>query len=248
MSLKRVALLASALLAGCSSSSNSSLNDHDAGAHGDATTGDDSGTSSGGGDSGSSSGGGDAQQQPPPDCGIAPTLPPSSDAGPDAEAGAIEAGLPPGSIFCAATSAGVLVCPAGDECCLPGSTNGVSQSTECAVFGAPCLNGSGDAGAGAAGAVLCDDIDDCRANGLPGATACCMRGAQSEVGCSYPYYAGGESIVCEGDLDSGAPAGDGGATACQIGEVQVCQSSADCLAGTHCVAAEWRGRPMGVCK
>jgi hypothetical protein len=227
------------LLASCSSSSSSGpgSSPHDGGQ--DATTAEAGGN---GGDA-QASDASDAPSEPPPDCGIAPKLPVE-----DAGADAADAGAPiPGSIFCAASTAGTLVCPTGEECCIGGKKNGAPQPAECAVFGATCGNGTGDAGSAAASAVQCNDVSDCKANGLPGAPACCLRGSQSQLGCTYPLFVGGGNVVCEGEGDAGAPP-DGGITACATGELQVCQSNADCAAGKKCVAASWIGRPIGICQ
>jgi hypothetical protein len=234
----RTAALGLVLLASCSSSSSSGPGSapHDGGTDGT--------TAEGGGSGGDaqSADGSDAHSQPP-DCGVAPKLP-VEDAGADAaDAGAAV----PGSIFCASSTGGALVCPTGEECCIGGTKGGAPQPAECAVFGATCINGTGDAGPAAASVVQCNDVSDCTANGLPGAPACCLRGSQSELGCTYPLFVGGGDVVCEGEGDAGPPA-DGGITACLPGELQVCQGNADCAAGKKCVAASWIGRAIGVCQ
>ena len=170
------------------------------------------------------------------DCGATPSLA-ALDAGGDG--GPVE-------LFCTTTSAGAFDCPYGDVCCL-----GASAPAECAQLGSPCLNGTGDAGPQAAAGVVCNGVGDCIAQGITGATACCLQGAQAIAGCAFPLLSGGNSVVCEGPgdggADAGAGAGDGGVTACKAGETQVCTTSADCP-GKTCVAASWHGRPIGTCQ
>ncbi len=261
MTLRRAGVLLFAVSLGCSSSSGGGGDGIpgdggglDATHHGDGAVaaGDGGKHGDGGGAGGSSSGG------PTADCGPPPLPLPSAggDAGADGGEGGIEGGggpvgLPPGTTFCAISSAGELDCPTGDECCLGGSVSvGVQAPAECAVFGAPCTNGSAEAGAGIPAAPIeCARVLDCRANGLAGATACCLHGASQMQGCAFPFFTGGGSILCEGGGDGGTvPVGDGGVTPCAISETQVCETAADCPAPAKCVAATWRGRPFGVCQ
>lgn len=239
MGIPRPGLVSLALLLGCSSSSANALKGGADGGHLDATTGHDGG-SGGSSSGGGSSGGGDGSGGPSVDCGAPPSL--------------SELLADSGAIFCTVTGSGPFECPPYQVCCLGGLVNGSPAPDECSALGTPCSNGTGDAGPEAPLTIECNGIVDCVAQGLPGATSCCLKGAQTTSGCSFPLLSGGNSIACEtdddGGLDAAAPEVDGSvvATPCAAGETQVCDRPSDCPTGKTCTAATWNGRPLGICK
>ncbi len=224
----------------------------DAGVPGSGTSGSATGSSSGlggGGPTGSAGGGTAPTGSVAPGGGVSPGGSGSTGTGgssggggpPDAGAGC---GAPPslqpqqgGTIFCGASSAGVaLLCDSQEECCL-GGTLGAGQYApeECAPLGATCTNGTGPI------AIACNQIADCRQDGLA-STACCLQGAHETTvaGCGYPKFSGGTAIACEGS-------GGGSPTSCAAGETQVCSSQADCPTGTTCTAGKWKIYQLGFC-
>jgi hypothetical protein len=214
----------------CSSSSSPlpSSPEHDSGA---------SETSSGGSSSGSGSGSSSGS---------------SSDAGADCGTTPGSHASEAGTIFCGFDDAGDLYCPTTQQCCLGGGIGGGNFAPEeCAAYGAACTNGGGDSGSNTQPiAIACEQIADCKANGMAGATACCLQGAKCAAGytcegtpgaCPYPKFSDGTAIVCEGD-------GGGATTACQAGETQICGATADCPTGQTCVFGKWKILQLGFCQ
>lgn len=232
-------------LGACSSgSSNGGGGGDDSGAGADGTTGGD-----GSGSSGSSSGGGPGDAGGghdvvvPVDCGGPPQIV-RDDAG---------------TTHCTSGTDGGLSCGVGQQCCLAGKlAGGQSAPTECAEFNGVCLNG-GDGGGGSvpAIAIQCWTAAACAANGVPAPAACCLKGAPPPAAaCSFPFYASGTAVVCEGPgygVDGGdaggaaADAGDAG-TGCRPGEPQLCETKADCPAAKTCVPGRWMGYDIGFCE
>jgi hypothetical protein len=160
-----------------------------------------------------------------------------------------------GTIFCGFGDAGDQYCGIGEQCCLGGAVAGGFAPDECAVYGATCTNGGGDAGTANEQPlqIQCNQISDCRANGNTGATACCLAGnakcatgytcGSSQTGtCAYPKYSDGTGVVCEGD------GGGNTATLCQAGEIQVCTQQSDCVTGTTCTFGKWKIVNLGFCE
>lgn len=231
----------------CSGSSNGG-SAGDSGA-GDVTTGEGGGgSSSGGSSSGGSSGGGDG--------GVAHEASVSVDCGTQPVAIAAEGGTPADTLVCVPGDGG-LSCKAGEQCCIGGKLAGGQQApTECAEYGTPCLNGA-DSGAGAEPALViqCFTVASCAADGVPGPSACCLKGAQAPTpACTFPYLVGGTAVVCEGPSDGGdaggVVAGDAGDAGygCGPGEAQVCTTKADCPPAKTCVPGKWRDYVIGFCE
>jgi hypothetical protein len=200
--------------------------DSDSGAAPEASTGD---TGTGDMDSGAGNDTGSPQDSGAPvDCGSTPTL--HLD--------------PAGTIFCGYGSDGGKVdCLTGTQCCLGGELGGgLFAPEQCAARSAMCSTGGQvDAGGSLAIPIACMQIADCAANGVTGASACCLQGASSPsaVSCTYPKAQGGAAVVCE---TGGASPGT-----CAAGETQICSSQSDCPSGTTCTAGKWKLFQVGFC-
>ena len=203
---------------GSGSSSGGSAADSGMGA--DVTMNEDGGTDSGNEtDTGSVNG---------PDCGKIPSLHAN----------------PAGDVYCGyGADGGTIDCLTGTQCCLGGSIGGGMYDPQvCSnwnALGTGCDNPDG----GGIG-IACNQISDCTANGMANATACCLQGASAApvTGCGYDKAKNGTAIVCEGNGDGGT-----GATACAVGETQICSSNADCPTGTTCQAGKWKIYQVGFC-
>jgi hypothetical protein len=260
-------LACGALGIGCSSSSSSLSGDDGGGAStpeagsgadasGDATA---SPEASSGNDG---SGGSDSSAAPDsgsaPEASTADTGTGSNDSGADSDTGSPQDGGAPvdcgstptlhldpaGTIFCGYGSDGGKVdCLTGTQCCLGGEIGGgVFAPEQCTSRAATCDNGGQpDAGGSLAIPIACMQIADCTANGVTGASACCLQGGSSPsaMSCSYPKAKDGTAVVCE---TGGASPGT-----CAAGETQICSSQSDCPSGTTCTAGKWKLFQVGFC-
>lgn len=149
---------------------------------------------------------------------------------------------PPGDLFCGyGADGGQLTCTTGQQCCLGGSIGGGAYDPEqCGTWsatGTGCSNPP-DGGIG----IACQQISDCKANGVADATACCLQGASVAqlTGCASFKATHGTGIVCESS-------GTGSVSPCKAGEVQVCASQADCPTSTTCKPGRWELFEVGFC-
>jgi hypothetical protein len=141
-----------------------------------------------------------------------------------------------GSIYCDS----MLTCSGRQQCCLGGALGGGTYAADsCTPLGSGCSNGGNpDAGGSPGIPIECEQVADCRANGVAGAASCCLQSATTPAdpaGCSYPRATLGSAIVCE-------------TSACADGETTVCSSQADCPAGTTCTAGKWKILQLGFCR
>jgi hypothetical protein len=146
----------------------------------------------------------------------------------------------PGTIFCGfGADGGLLTCDVGEECCLGGALGGGMYAAQvCQATGSTCTLGTGPI------PIACNQGADCTANGVGGAVACCLQGAKGPApkpGCTYPAAQDGTAVACE---TSGPAPGPG---VCAAGEIQICESQADCPTGTTCVPGKWKIFQVGFC-
>jgi hypothetical protein len=147
---------------------------------------------------------------------------------------------PPGDIRCGfGADGGALEClgSSGEGWCCVGASlgQGMYGPQSCAPNSDSCPFPS--MGGFRTPSIQCNQIADCRSNGAPGATACCL-GAELYQ-CMYPEAVGG-SIFCEGS-------NGGAATRCGVNEIQICSSNVDCPPGTFCTPGKWDVFQLGFC-
>jgi hypothetical protein len=161
------------------------------------------------------------------DCGNIPTLHPNA----------------PGDIFCLGMGTNGLTCSTGTECC----SNADYTENTCISW-----NDHSTGCPSPAIGIACNQVSDCyAANGSPfppWTLACCLQGASMApvAGCGYPRAKDGTAVVCEWNPGANAP-GYPGAVACAAGEIQICQSQADCPVGKTCTPGEWGSFQVGFC-
>ena len=155
-------------------------------------------------------------------------------------------GGPDGSSTC--SGSGSCSCGTGFECCLGGSLGGGQYAPQiCSTWGGGCNNPPPDAGV----PIECEQTSDCTANGAPTGSICCLTGNPSapapDPGPSCPLdlkSSGGSSIGCVVPADAGAAAG----TCPNSGDLQVCETQAECPSGKTCTAIRWKLYEIGVCQ
>lgn len=206
-------------LAGCSSDGGSGnpTTNHDSG-NGDDDSGDDATT----GDDGSSGDDGGGGKDSAAECGKAPTLHPSAEAG----------------VYCPFQDAGTgdandnfLPCGTGQDCCMYPIKMNTSSVCITSSGGDPSACPGFVADAGVAN-FNCDEPADC-----PPSNICCLRGTPTKDNVCGTYF--GSRVLgshCTAD------------TACPAGEFQLCSAATgECTNGGTCTPFSTKSKQLGAC-
>jgi len=149
-----------------------------------------------------------------------------ADAGTDANtcgtAPALHPEAAPG-VYCPFTATGKTICAAGEQCCEPPTATG--QLSVCAPGGSGC---------GVTNALVwqCEDAIDC--TGSAAGPICCGAGAVVlDATCGFHRGTAFTGSHC--------------ATSCTAAEVHICETQAQCPAGTTCTPFKTNGLALGAC-